>query len=132
MKKILLTLLLVSSITFAADKKEYNLAEVMKTLEEATIKILKGFLWDNDQWIIEGAHIIANHPEPEGGMLKYVRPERRTQAFGKYLERLDKLVRETAQDIETLTKHKKKGLAADRFNDMLKACNSCHAVFRGW
>ncbi len=132
MKKILFTTLLISTFVFAGEQKQYSLSEVMKTLEQATIKILKGFLWDKDNWILEGAHTIANHPQPEGGMLKYVRPERRTQAFGKYLERLDKLVREAAQDIETLTKHKKKGLAADRFNDMLKACNSCHAVFRGW
>ena len=132
MKKTVIALLLTVGFSFASEKGEYNLAQVMETLEKATIKILKGFLWDKDKWIIEGAHTIANHPEPKGGMLQYVRPERRTEAFGRYLERLDKLVRESAQDIETLTKHKKKALAADRFNDMLKACNSCHAVFRGW
>ncbi len=131
MRKVVIFTLLLFSISMAGEKN-LTLPEVMKNLEEATIKILKGFLWDNDQWIIKGAHIIANHPEPKGGMLNYVRPERRTEAFKKYLERLDKLVKESAEDIETLTKHNKKALAADRFNDMLKACNSCHAVFRGW
>ncbi len=131
MKKFIAFTFLLFSLSFAGEEK-MTLPEVMKTLELSTIKILKGFMWDNDKWIIEGAHTIANHPVPQGGMLKYVRPERRTEAFKKYLERLDRLVKEAAQDIEILTKNNKKSLAADRFNDMLKACNSCHAVFRGW
>ncbi len=134
MKKFVISLGLVA-VFFLIEKgeaREYTIHDVMAAYEDATYKILKGFLWDKDELIIEGAHTIATFPEPKEGMLHYVRPERRTKSFEKTLKILEGMVKQNAQQIEELMKKGNKSLAAEKMTDMIKACNSCHAVFRGW
>jgi hypothetical protein len=134
MKKFLVSMGLVATL-FLVEKgeaKDYTIHDVMAAYESSTYKILKGFLWDKDELIIEGAHTIATFPEPKEGMLNYVRPERRTKNFEKTLKILEGIVRQNAKQIEELMKKGNKSLAAEKMTDMIKGCNSCHAVFRGW
>ncbi len=115
-----------------SEAKDYTIHDVMAAYESSTYKILKGFLWDKDELIIEGAHTIATFPEPKEGLLHYVRPERRTKSFEKTLKILEGIVKQNAQQVEELIKKGNKSLAAEKMTDMIKGCNSCHAVFRGW
>ncbi len=134
MKKFSVIVGIVLSFLFIqnSEAKDYTIHDVMAAFESSTYKILKGFLWDKDELIIEGAHTIATYPEPKEGLLHYVRPERRTKNFEKTLKILEGIVRQNAQQIEELMKQGNKSLAAEKMTDMIKGCNSCHAVFRGW
>ncbi len=134
MKKLAVTVGLVVSflITSNGHAKDLTIHDVMAAYESSTYKILKGFLWDKDDLIIEGAHTIATYPEPKEGLLHYVRPERRTKSFEKTLKILEGMVKQNAQQIEELMRKGNKSLAAEKMTDMIKGCNSCHAVFRGW
>ncbi len=133
MKKFI-ALGLVSTFLFIqkGEAKDLTIHDVMAAYESSTYKILKGFLWDKDSLIIEGAHTIATFPEPKEGLLNYVRPERRTKSFEKTLKILEGMVKQNAQQVEELIKKGNKSLAAEKMTDMIKGCNSCHAVFRGW
>ncbi len=131
MKKVIFALMLVPIISFAGEKPN-SLQQMMKSFEKATVNILRGFLYDNDKQIIENAHIIANHPSNPDEMLKYVRPERRTANFKRLLINVDNIVKSNAKEIEIYMKQGKKNLASEKFANMLKGCNSCHAIFRGW
>ncbi len=133
MKKFI-ALGLVATFLFIqkGEAKDLTIHDVMAAYESSTYKILKGFLWDKDSLIIEGAHTIATFPEPKEGLLNYVRPERRTKSFEKTLKILEGMVKQNAQQVEELIKKGNKSLAAEKMTDMIKGCNSCHAVFRGW
>ncbi|RMA93249.1 cytochrome c [Hydrogenothermus marinus] len=131
MKKILALVLALSFVSFAGEKKA-NLKDVMLKMEESTIKILKGFLRNQPNLILEGAEYIKNHPDITQQVLEYAKPERRTEGFKKYTAEFDKFVREEASKIEKYIKNGNKAKASEYFAQMLDRCNGCHAVFRGW
>jgi len=130
MKKILLVLMfLIPTFVFAEEKP---LPQVMLKMESDTVKILKGFLRNNNKLIIEGANDIANHPEIINQIYNYAKPERRTDAFKKYIREFDKFVRLEAKAIEKYIKEGNRAKASIHFAKLLDRCNGCHAVFRGW
>ncbi len=115
-----------------AGQKQISLPDVMQKMEQDTVKILKGFLRNKNEWIIEGAKDIENHPNIVEQIYSYAKPERRTPAFKKYIVEFDNFVREEAKAIQKFIKEGNKGKASEHFAKMLDRCNGCHAVFRGW
>ncbi len=109
-----------------------SIPDIMRQMEADTVKILKGFLRDKNQLVIEGARDIKNHPDISKDIFKYVKKERRTPAFKKFVLEFDKLVRKEAGLIEEYIKEGNKGKASEHFAKLLDRCNGCHAVFRGW
>ncbi len=132
MKKILFSTLFIflifTSNTFSQD---LTLRGVMQKVNFETLKILQGFIWNNDLMIIEGAKEIAEHPMPKGGAAKYIPPEKR-ELFMKNMKNFEKIVHGSAEEIVELVKHGKKEEAFEKFNYMVKGCLSCHRMFRGW
>jgi cytochrome c556 len=112
--------------------KAEELPKVMLKMENDTVKILKGFLRNNNKMIIEGAKEIANHPNIIEEIYNYAKPERRTEAFKKYIQEFDNFVREEANLIAKYIKEGKKAKASTHFAKLIDRCNGCHAVFRGW
>jgi len=132
MKKIVSFILFVflfsTSNTFSQD---LTLRGVMQKVNFETLKILQGFIWNNDLMIIEGAKEIAQHPMPKGGAAKYIPPEKR-ELFMKNMKNFEKIVHGSAEEIVELVKNGKKEEAFEKFNYMVKGCLSCHSMFRGW
>jgi len=128
MKKFLAGILVSVSISFAQD---LTLRDVMQKVDFDTLKILQGFIWNNDQMIIEGANQIANHPLPKGGPAKYIPPEKR-QEFMKNIKTFEKIVHGSAADIVKLIEEGKREEAYKKFTYMVEGCMSCHKLFRGW
>jgi len=126
------TILLLFVIILTANAKEYTLVEVMQKMEKDTVLILKGFLRNNNEWIIKGTEDIEKHPDIINKIYSYARPERRTEAFKKYIIEFDNFVRKEAKAIKKYIKEGNKGKASQHFAEMLDRCNGCHAVFRGW
>ncbi len=108
-----------------------TLRTVMQKVNFETLKILQGFIWNNDIMIIEGAKAIAEHPMPKGGPAKYIPPEKR-ELFMKNMKNFEKIVHGSAEEIIKLIKNGKKEEAFKKFNYMVEGCLSCHKMFRGW
>ena len=102
--KPILSILLISGLSYAQD---VTLRGVMQKVNFETLKILQGFIWNNDKMIIEGAEEIANHPMPKGGPVKYIPPEKR-QAFMRNMKNFEKIVHGSAEEIVKLIKKRKK------------------------
>ncbi|RMD47320.1 MAG: hypothetical protein D6834_01100 [Aquificota bacterium] len=131
-KTVLILILGLFFISNAATKKEIKLLNVMQGMEKDAVFILKGFLRNNNKWIIKGAEDIEKHPDIIEKIYSYARPERRTEAFKKYIVEFDNFVRKEAKAIKKYIKEGNKGKASQHFAKMLDRCNGCHAVFRGW
>lgn len=65
----------------------------MLKMKESTVKILKGFLRNKLQLILERAEYIKNHPDITQQVLEYAKPERKTEGFKKYTAEFDKFVK---------------------------------------
>ena len=132
MKKIILkstlALMIISIPSFAQD---LTLRGVMQKVNFETLKILQGFIWNNDKMIIEGAKEIADHPMPKGGPAKYI-PQEKREAFMKNMKSFERIVHGSAEEIVKLVKEGKKEEAFKKFNYMVTGCISCHKMFRGW
>ncbi len=128
MKKVFIFLLITISVSFA---KDLTLRDVMQKVDFETLKILQGFIWNNDLMIIEGAKEIAEHPMPKGGAAKYIPAEKRKE-FMKNMKSFEKIVHGSAEEIVKLVKEGKKQQAFKKFTNMVEGCMSCHKLFRGW
>ena len=119
-------------LAFNLNAKAGDLPKVMLSMEKDTVKILKGFLRNNNKLILEGANDIANHPNIINEIYNYAKPERRTEGFKKYIKEFDDFVRQEAKEIAKYIKQGNKAKASYHFAKMIDRCNGCHAVFRGW
>ena len=128
LKKSFLLVTLFSSFSFA---QELTLRHVMQKVDFETLKILQGFIWNNDRMILEGAKEIAEHPMPKGGPAKYI-PKEKRKIFMQNMKSFEKMVHGSAEDIIKLVKEGKKEEAFNKFNNMVNGCMSCHKLFRGW
>lgn len=129
--RVFLAFVLVLFIAISNVKAE-SLPKVMLQMESDTVKILKGFLRNNNKLIIEGANDIANHPEIINEIYNYAKPERRTEAFKKYIKEFDTFVRKEAKAIKKYIQEGNRAKASIHFAKLIDRCNGCHAVFRGW
>ncbi|HIQ25471.1 MAG TPA: hypothetical protein EYH43_05760 [Persephonella sp.] len=118
--------------TSVLDVKAEELPKVMLKMEDDTVKILKGFLRNNNKLIIEGANDIANHPNIIEEIYNYAKPERRTEAFKRYIKEFDSFVRKEAKAIKKYIQEGDRAKASIHLAKLIDRCNGCHAVFRGW
>lgn len=87
----------------------------MLKMEDDTVKILKGLLRNNNKLIIEGANDIANHPNIIEEIYNYAKPERRTEAFKRYIKDLDSFVRKEAEAIKKIHTRRKQSKSFNTF-----------------
>ncbi len=131
MKKKLFLMALTLSFSFSAVAQDLTLRSVMQKVDFETLKILQGFIWNNDLMILEGAEEIANHPMPKGGAAKYIPKEKRAE-FMKSMKGFEKIVHGSAHEIIEYIKEGKKEKAFKKYTEMVQGCMACHSLFRGW
>ncbi|SNZ13605.1 hypothetical protein [Hydrogenobacter hydrogenophilus] len=129
MRSFTAMLVLFAFFTIASAQEEITFRQVMQIVNNATLRILEGFLMNNDELVIRGAKEIANHPMPKGGPLAYIEPSKREE-FAKAMPTFEREVHGSAEEIVRLIKEKKKEEAYEKFNHMVRGCMACHSLFR--
>lgn len=130
MRKLVGTGLLIFVLsTFASDG--LTLRDVMQLVKVSTLKILEGFLLNNEEMIIQGAKEIANHPKPKGGPLLYIDPSKREE-FKRLMASFEKTVHGGSRDIIRLVREGKKEEAFQKYTEVVRGCMACHKLFRDW
>jgi len=132
MRKVGLALALSLSLVFAHEHmQESNLTfkQVMQMVNMSALKMLQGFLLNNDGLIIEGAKEIADHPMPKGGPLKYIDPSKREE-FIKLMPTFERQVHGGAEEVIKFIKEGKKEEAFKTYTQMIQGCMACHELFR--
>ena len=110
MRKVGLALALSLSLGFAHEHmQESNLTfkQVMQMVNMSAIKMLQGFLLNNDGLIVEGAKEIAEHPMPQGGPLRYIDPSKREE-FIRLMPTFERQVHGDARDVIRFIREGKK------------------------
>lgn len=137
MKRLLLLTLIPISMTLAHERspqeqeKDMTFKQVMQLVNSAAIKILQGFLFNNDEMIKQGATEINAHPLPKGGVLRYIRPEKREE-FAKMMPSFEKAVHGSAEDIVKYIEAGDKAKAYESYTFMIQGCMKCHFLFRDY
>ncbi len=132
MRKVGFALALSLSLGFAHEHtQESNLTfkQVMQMVNMSAIKMLQGFLLNNDWLIIEGAKEIAEHPTPKGGPLKYVDPSKREE-FIKFMPTFERQIHGGAEEVIKFVKEGKRDQAFQTYIWMIQGCMACHELFR--
>ena len=114
----------------SGDKKtlEFNLKEVMQDLAASIDRIQTGILTNNRLMIMEGAHGIAHHPNPKGGLAPYIK--KNVDAVKKVAPEMDKQVHDTSLELaDSATTASMKELQT-KTAKILRGCVGCHDVFR--
>jgi len=132
MRKVGLALALSLSLGFAHEHmQESNLTfkQVMQMVNMSAIKMLQGFLLNNDGLIVEGAKEIAEHPMPQGGPLRYIDPSKREE-FIRLMPTFERQVHGDARDVIRFIREGKKDEAFKAYTQMIQGCMACHELFR--
>ncbi|BAI69138.1 hypothetical protein [Hydrogenobacter thermophilus] len=129
MRKVFL--LMVFTFLWAHAEEELTFRQVMQVVNSATLRMLEGFLMNNDELIIRGAQEIAHHPMPKGGPLAYIDPSKREE-FAKAMPTFERQVHDSAEEVLRLIKEKRRDEAYEKFNYMVKGCMGCHSLFRDY
>ncbi len=112
-----------------SEESDLTLKQVMQMVNQSALKMLQGFLLNNDTLILEGAKEIANHPVPKGGPLRYIDPAKREE-FIKIMPTYEKQVHGNAKEVIRFIREGKRNEAFETYTYMLQGCISCHELFR--
>ncbi|RLJ70407.1 hypothetical protein BCF55_0679 [Hydrogenivirga caldilitoris] len=123
-----LLVMLLSSISLFA-QENLTMKQVMQLVNQSAVKVLEGFLLNNDRMVIEGAREIAEHPKPAGGPLRYIEPSKREE-FVKLVRGFEEQVHGGSQRIIELMKEGKREEAFKEYFRVLQGCTACHRIFR--
>lgn len=132
MKKVWFMLALALSLGFAHEHSKESgltLKQVMQMVNQSALKMLQGFLLNNDALIIEGAKEIAEHPMPKGGPLRYIDPSKREE-FAKLMPTFERQVHGGAEEVIKFIKEGKREQAFQTYSQMIQGCMACHELFR--
>ena len=116
-------------LTISHAQEELTFRQVMQIVNSATLRILQGFLLNNDGLVVRGAEEIARHPMPKGGPIQYIDPSKRAE-FLRAMPTFERQVHGSAEEITKLMREGKKDEAYEKFNWMLQGCMGCHRLFR--
>ena len=107
---------------------DFTLKQVMQPLGASQNQLHLGLLSNNRLMIGKGAHAIAHHPMPKGGLKPYIKKNQK--ALMPTIKAMDTIVHDTA--IELAKKADTAPLAdLQKLNDrMVQGCISCHHMFR--
>ncbi|MEJ5339802.1 MAG: hypothetical protein ACK42C_03045 [Aquificaceae bacterium] len=130
MKKFALLLTLSLALGFSHElESELTLKQVMQLVNQSTLKMLQGFLLNNDAMVLEGAKEIAEHPVPKGGPLRYIDPSMR-EDFSRMMPAFERQVHGGAEEVIRFIKEGKRDEAFRTYTNMLQGCMACHELFR--
>ncbi len=132
MKRLVFSLLLSLSFSLAHEHMEESsltFKQVMQMVNNSALKMLQGFLLNNDAMVLEGAKEIANHPVPKGGPLKYIDPSKREE-FARLMPTFERQVHGGAEEVIKFIKEGKREEAFRTYTNMLQGCMACHELFR--
>ena len=116
-------------LTISHAQEELTFKQVMQIVNSATLRILQGFLLNNDELVVRGAEEIAHHPKPKGGPIQYIDPSKRAE-FLRAMPTFERQVHGFTEEITKLMREGKKDEAYEKFNWMLQGCMGCHRLFR--
>lgn len=126
-----------SSLTKAeqlvASKKKSNMTykQMMQRMGEAYKMIQTGVINQNKELVYLGASLIENHPAPKEKPWSIVK-QKDTTAFKQTLLAYDKLLHQSAEDIENDLKSEKSDWTSinKKVFELSNHCISCHAVWK--
>jgi hypothetical protein len=132
MRNILISLVLLSSFTFADYTKEDRIADMI-AMEGAMAQIQKGFLYNNNEMIQSGAKVLRNHAmtlqPPRIGDTSLTREETYAFMFARKQQRkIDQHAARLAMKFASGDKYQ----AMHHFTKILKQCTACHTKLRKW
>jgi adenine-specific DNA methylase len=133
MKKILLSIVLASSMMFAqSTQDDTSRLENMQTLAQAMHKVQDGFLYNNKELIKEGALTILNTSSSiESKDLKKTLPPETAYAH-KFAQKMASRTKAHAQGIIDAIDNNDALAAMDEYLYVLRQCTSCHLRIRSW
>jgi hypothetical protein len=94
-------------LTISHAQEELTFRQVMQIVNSATLRILQGFLLNNDELVVRGAEEIARHPMPKGGPIQYIDPSKRAE-FLRAMPTFERQVHGSAEEITKLMREGKK------------------------
>lgn len=107
---------------------EFTLKEVMQDLAASIDRINSGILTNNRLMIMEGAHGIAHHPNPKGGLDPYIK--KNADIVKKVAPEMDKQVHDTALEVANSATTATMKELQTKSAKILRGCVGCHDVFR--
>ncbi|SHK22601.1 hypothetical protein [Thermocrinis minervae] len=110
-------------------ESDMTFRQVMQLVNQATISILQGFLFNNDYLIISGAQQIVHHPMPKGGPIRYIDPSRREE-FIKAMPTFEEQVHGSAERLVKFIREGRREEAYEEYMKMVRGCMACHQMFR--
>jgi hypothetical protein len=112
----------------AGPESIFTLREVMQDLGQQHARLHLGLLTGNRLLIEQGAHAIANHPRPKGGIAPYIK--KNAAELMKAIPAMDKTVHDSAATIAQNAKTAPLAELHQLATEMTKGCLACHAQFR--
>lgn len=111
-----------------AKASPYDLRQVMQHLSSSQQQIQTGLLMNNRLMVAKGAHAIAHHPMPKGGIKPYIKKNH--AALKSTIRAMDEQVHNSAVSLFKQSSTASM-LELQALNDrMVKGCISCHNAFR--
>ena len=132
MKKILMTVVLLSSMAFASYTKEDRIAD-MQAMAGAMADLQRGFLYNNNEIIQAGAKVLRDHAltlqPPRMGDKSLSRDQHYAFMFARKQQRkIDQHAAQLAEKFANGDKYQ----AVHHFTKILKQCTACHTKLRKW
>ena len=126
---LIFSLILISNTNAVeATAQSVSLKGIMQNLLNDTQKITEGMFLDNFMMIEKAGNDIASHPEvPKSTKLKLMKH------FGPKMadfKAFDTLVHNAAVEINKAAKEKDMETILKQYQQMIKACQSCHSKFK--
>ncbi|MFN3813295.1 MAG: hypothetical protein ACK4SM_01555 [Aquificaceae bacterium] len=110
-------------------ESDLTFKQVMQMVNQSALKMLQGFLLNNDTLLLEGAKEIAEHPMPKGGPLRYMDPSKR-EDFARHMPAFERQVHGGAEEVIRFVREGKRDEAFRAYTQIIQGCMACHELFR--
>lgn len=107
---------------------EYNLMQVMHDLAAQMNRVQFGLYTNNRLMIEKGAHAIAFHPAPKGGIKPYLR--KNAESIKEVIPDLDMKIHKTAREMAETASTATMADLTEKAKIIMTACVDCHDMFR--
>jgi cytochrome c556 len=129
MKKLILTLVALTSFAFANDATMKS----MYAMESGLNDIQKGFLYNQVEMIVAGAKKIkeANKIFKNPALTQKYLPQNKKHMIGVTMNQ-SKRIDNATDSLISFIEIKDMSNASNAYSDVINACSACHAIVRGW
>lgn len=107
---------------------EYNMTQVMHDLAAQMNRVQFGLYTNNRLMIEKGAHAIAFHPAPKGGIKPYLK--KNAESIKEVIPELDMKIHKTAKHMAETASTATMADLTEMAKTIMTACVDCHDMFR--